>query len=47
VPLSRIAWLVTVLVCVITAVVVFLSGYAGYGFVVLAVGTAAALNLGP
>jgi hypothetical protein len=47
VPLSRLAWLVTVLVCLVTAVIVLLSGYAGYGFVILAVGAAAAVNLVP
>ena len=44
-PLSRIAWLVTVGVCLIAALVLLLSGYDGYAGVVLAVGVAAAINL--
>jgi hypothetical protein len=45
VPLSRIAWLVTVAICVIAAVIVLLNGYLGYFFVLLAVGASAAINL--
>jgi hypothetical protein len=45
VPLSRIAWIVTVGVCLIAALVLLLSGYDGYAGVVLAVGLAAAINL--
>jgi hypothetical protein len=45
VPLSRIAWLVTVGICLVTAVILFLSGYQGYGAVAIAIGLAAALNL--
>jgi hypothetical protein len=45
VPLSRIAWLVTVGICVISAVIVLLHGYVGYFFVLLAVGASAAVNL--
>jgi hypothetical protein len=45
VPLSRIAWLVTVIVSAVTAVILFLSGYEGYGAVAIAVGLAAAINL--
>ena len=41
----RIAWLVTVLVCVIVGVALLLSGYQGYGAVVLVVGASAAINL--
>ena len=44
-PLSRIAWLVTVAVCLIAAVLVLLNGYLGYFFVLLAVGAAASVNL--
>ncbi len=43
--LVRISWLVTVAVFVIAAVLVFLSGYVGYFFVLLAVAAAAAVNL--
>jgi hypothetical protein len=45
VPLPRIAWIVTVGVCLIAALVLLLSGYDGYAGVVLAVGLAAAINL--
>ena len=44
-PLSRIAWLVTVAICAIAAVILLLSGYDGYAGVVLAVALAAAINL--
>ena len=45
VPLSRIAWLVTVAICVVAALILLLSGYDGYAGVVLAVAVAAAINL--
>jgi hypothetical protein len=45
VDLGRIAWLVTVLACLIAFVLLLLSGYVGYAFVVLAVGLSAAINL--
>jgi hypothetical protein len=45
VPLSRIAWLVTVAVCLLTALILLLSGYDGYAGVTLAVAFAAAINL--
>jgi hypothetical protein len=45
VPLSRAAWLITVVVCVITAIILLLSDYQGYGVVFLAIGAAAAINL--
>ena len=44
-PLSRLAWLVTVGICLIAALVLLLSGYDGYAGVALAVGLAAAINL--
>ena len=44
-PLSRIAWMVTVAACVIAAVLVLLNGYLGYFGVLLAVALAAAVNL--
>ena len=44
-PLSRIAWLVTVAICVIATAILLLSGYDGYAGVVLAVALAAAINL--
>lgn len=43
--LSRIAWLSTVGLCLVIALILFLSGYQGYGIVTIAVGLAAALNL--
>jgi hypothetical protein len=45
VPLSRIAWSTTVVICVVAAVLVLLNGYVGYFFVLLAVGASAAINL--
>jgi hypothetical protein len=45
VPLSRIAWWITVAVCLVVALLVLLSGYSGYAAVLLAVGAAAAVNL--
>ena len=44
-PLPKIAWLVTVAICVIAALILLLSGYDGYAGVVLAVALAAAINL--
>jgi hypothetical protein len=45
VPLSRIAWLATVAICVMASVILLLSGYDGYAGVVFAVALAAAINL--
>jgi hypothetical protein len=45
VPLSRLAWLVTVGLCLIAALVLLLSGYDGYAGIALAVGLSAAINL--
>jgi hypothetical protein len=45
VPLSRIAWWITVVICLVVALLVLLSGYSGYAAVLLAVGLAAAVNL--
>ena len=44
-PLSRIAWLTTVVICLITSVLLLLSGYLGYAGVLLAVALSAAINL--
>ena len=44
-PLSRIAWLVTVAICVVASVILLLSGYDGYAGVVFAVALSAAINL--
>ena len=43
--LMRASWITTVVVCVITAGLLFLSDYVGYGFVALAVGASAAINI--
>jgi len=45
VPLNRIAWAVTVAAALITALLLFLSGYNGYGALAIAVGVSAAINL--
>lgn len=45
VQLKRIAWLLTVGACLITALLLFLSNYEGYAGVFLAVGASAAINL--
>ncbi len=45
VPLSRIAWLVTVGSCLIGVLLLLLSGYVGYAGVVFAVACSAAINL--
>lgn len=42
---SRIPWLVTVLVCLVAALLLLVSGYQGYAAVVVAVGASAAINL--
>ena len=44
-PLSRIAWLLTVIVCAVAAVLLLLYGYSGYFGVLIAIGVAAATNL--
>src|SRR6478735_6357451 len=43
--LNRIAWLVTVGICLVSALILLLSGYDGYAGVTLAVAIAAAINL--
>jgi hypothetical protein len=43
--IDRIAWIVTVLVALITALLLLLSGYTGYAGLGVAVGAAAAINL--
>jgi hypothetical protein len=45
VPLSRIAWLCTVAACVITAILLLVSGYDGYALLAVAVGLSASINL--
>jgi hypothetical protein len=43
--LERASWIVTVAACVIAAAILLLSDYIGYGFVALAVGASAAINI--
>ena len=43
--LNRIAWIVTVGICLITSLILVLSGYDGYAGVTLAVAIAAGINL--
>jgi hypothetical protein len=45
VPLYRIAWLTTVVVCLITCVWLLLTGYLGYAGVLFALAASAAINL--
>jgi hypothetical protein len=42
---ERIAWIVTVLAALITALLVLISGYTGYAALSVAVAIAAAINL--
>jgi len=43
--LARISWIVTVGICLITSLILLISGYAGYAGVTLAVAIAAGINL--
>ena len=43
--LARISWLITVGICMITALILLISGYDGYAGVTVAVAIAAAINL--
>ncbi len=43
--INRIAWLVTVAVALLTALLLLISGYTGYAGLGLAVAIAAAINL--
>lgn len=45
VNLARIAWLVAVLACLITSVILVLEGYYGYAVVTFAVAVAAGINV--
>ena len=45
VELRRVAWIVTVVICAVAAVLLLLSGYQGYAGVLAAVGLSAAINL--
>ena len=43
--LGRLAWLVTVLACLVAVLILILDGYYGYAGVTLAVAISAAINL--
>ena len=43
--ITRLAWLVTVLVALLTALLLLLSGYTGYAGLGVAVAASAAINL--
>jgi hypothetical protein len=45
VNLRRVAWTVTVGVCLLIALLLLISGYQGYAAVAAAVGASAAINL--
>jgi hypothetical protein len=45
VDLGRIAWVVTVLACLIACLILVLQGYVGYAAVTFAVAASAAINL--
>jgi hypothetical protein len=45
VDLARVAWLVTVLMCLIAVLILVLQRYLGYAAVTFAVAVAAAINL--
>ena len=45
VDLGRLAWAVTVLACLVTALILLLKGYYGYAGVTLAVALSAFINL--
>ena len=44
-PLSRLAWLVTVAIAAITGAILLIDGYTGYGVLSFVVGASAAINL--
>jgi ABC-type Fe3+-siderophore transport system permease subunit len=44
-PLERAAWIVTVLVAMLTAALLLFAGYTGYAGLSVAVGASAAINL--
>ena len=43
--ITRLAWIVTVLIALLTALLLLLSGYDGYAGLSVAVGASAAINL--
>jgi hypothetical protein len=45
VSLPQISWIVTVVLCIVAAILVLINGYVGYFAVFLAVAASAAINL--
>jgi hypothetical protein len=45
VTLPRLSWLITVIICVLLAILLLVKGYTGYFGVLLAVAASAAINL--
>jgi hypothetical protein len=45
VPLSRIAWIATVVICIVATLLLLIDQYYGYAGVLAAVGLSAAINL--
>jgi hypothetical protein len=45
VSLARASWLITVILCVLLAILLLIEGYTGYFGVLLAVAASAAVNL--
>jgi hypothetical protein len=45
VSLARASWLLTVIVCILLAILLLIEGYTGYFGVLLAVAASAAVNL--
>lgn len=45
--LTRIAWSTVVLICALACLISFAAGYSGYGWILIAVGLSAAVNLLP
>jgi hypothetical protein len=43
--LTRVAWIMTVLIALLTAALLLLAGYTGYAALSIAVGASAAINL--
>ncbi|MGA7704048.1 MAG: hypothetical protein WB998_04030 [Solirubrobacteraceae bacterium] len=44
-PISRLAWIVTVMIALVTAILLLLSDYTGYAALSVAVAGSAAINL--
>ena len=44
-PLARLTWLLVTAMCAVGAVLLFVSGYQGYGVLAIITGLAAAINI--